>query len=65
MLTIYNMDKAGADKRYSKCDRCNKRVACPESTCMWAGMLANGGEGRVYCTAPDMDTKDRVTRFGQ
>ena len=64
MQTIYK-EKVVADKMYGKCDRCGKRAACPESTCMWSGVLASGGEGKIYCTAPAMDKKARITRFGQ
>lgn len=64
MYTIYDMNKEIADRRYKKCDRCQGAVPCPVSTCMWAGVLANGGEGKTYCTAPDMDKEARITRFG-
>lgn len=64
MFTIYGMAKEQADRQYKKCDRCDGRTPCPESTCLWAACLANGGEGRTYCTAPATDREARVTRYG-
>lgn len=64
MYTIRNMTKETADRQYKKCDRCQGAVACPESTCLWTGVLANGGEGKIYCTAPDENREDRITRYG-
>lgn len=64
MVTIYEK-KETAERQYTKCDRCGGRIACPSSTCMWAGVLAEGGEGKTYCTAPDVPQDYRVTRYGQ
>ena len=64
MFTIYEK-KETAERQYTKCDRCGGRTACPSSNCMWAAVLANGGGGKIYCTQPDMDEQDRITRFGR
>lgn len=61
MFTIHSTKKQ-ADETFKDCDRCNG--SCPESNCMWAGVLANGGEGKIYCTVPDLDEDERITRFG-
>ena len=62
MITIHQ-EKQYADKAFKHCDRCCTQ--CPESNCMWAAVLANGGDGKIYCTQPDMDEQDRITRFGR
>lgn len=60
MFTLY-VSKESADKRYKQCNKCT--ASCP-ANCMWSAVLANGGEGNVYCTVPDMDNEERVTRYG-
>lgn len=64
MFIIYNMSKAAADRQYRKCDRCEGKIPCPESNCLWAGVLADGGEGKTYCTAPEGEKESQITRFG-
>lgn len=63
MFTIYDMDKKTADETYKRCDACEGRILCPEATCIWPAVVANGGLGKVYCTAPE-DKEKRITRFG-
>ena len=61
MFTIRE-DKEYAEKNFKRCDRCCTQ--CPESNCLWAAVLANGGDGKIWCTRPNMDEQARITRVG-
>ena len=63
-MKVYGHIIYGSQDELKKIPVCRDCVCCPLSNCIFAYESDDAQDRAVYCLAPDMQTEDRITRYG-